>query len=403
MQATSSLKLPIGIISPYGKHAGPMASKSDSALNWYTSELAFELSSMARVLVVAPRGYRPRWRDGEVEIVEGYRRGSPWSAFQLAISALRSDVKILNIQHELFAFGGPVSALTLPIALRVLQLFGRRIVTTMHGVIAPSDITPSFVRNNGSHVPPFVARLAWRWLVRGVCSASNLILVHDEAHRRVLAQDYAIRNRVEVVALGIRPSPLPSAPERASARAELGMTARDEVLTFFGYFAGYKGLERLFCALPRLLKERANLHVILAGDVPDRLAVSSPLARHAALLAAADHRVHHLGFVPEAKVRQVLIATDALILPYTAGISASGPLALAAGCGTPVLLSRLLANGSPERFVFDPTPEGIEGAVTSFFDDGEVRDQSMEYVLRLREERSWGTVARRMLALYGQA
>lgn len=393
----------VAIVSPYGKHAEPMASKADSALNFYTSDLAFALSSMAEVLVIAPHEDQPRWRDGEVEIVAGFRRGSPWSAFQIAMAALRSGTRVVNVQHELFAFGGATSALTLPIALWFLRICGRRIVTTMHCVIAPSDITPAFVHNNGSRLPPTMARLGWRWLIRGICSASHVVVVHDEAHRRVLTERYGVSGRVEVVPLGVRSTALPSAQERQSARQSLGVHTDEEVLTFFGYFAGYKGLEELFRALPLLLKERPRLHVVLAGDVPDRLALSSPLARRAALLAAADRRVHHLGFVPEQQVRELLIAADVLILPYTAGISASGPLALAAAYGTPVILSRLLAKGEDLCFAFDPTPEGIEGAVNAFFDGIDVRRQSRAYVLRLREERSWSKVARRMLALYGQA
>jgi glycosyltransferase involved in cell wall biosynthesis len=235
-----------------------------------------------------------------------------------------------------------------------------------------------------------------------VGSSSDLIIVHDEAHRRVLVDHYGVRRPIEVVPHGVRETPLPASPERSSARCALAIDAEQEVLTFFGYFAGYKGLERLFCALPKLLRERPKLHVVLAGDVPNRLAGSSPLAKRAALLAAADQRVHHLGFVPEHEVRNVLIASDVLILPYTAGISASGPLALAAACGTPVLLSRLLANGVTGGFTFEPTPEGIEQVVNAFFENSAVREQSRAFVLRLRQERSWPAVARRVFALCNQ-
>jgi hypothetical protein len=93
--------------------------------------------------------------------------------------------------------------------------------------------------------------------------------------------------------------------------------------------------------------------------------------------------------------------TDALILPYTAAISASGPLSIAAGYGVPVLVSRCLAMEKDATFAFDPTAQGIEDAVQRFFDDERVRSESALFVKRLSERQSWQAVALRHAVLYG--
>ena len=390
----------IAIVSPYGKHSQPLTSKADTGLNWYTSELAFELSALANVQIIAPFSDGRCWRDGDVEVIEAFKRGSRLAAFQIMVAALKSATRTIGVQHELFAFGGPVSAVTLPIALRLLRLFGRRIVTTIHGVVPLPSITREFVRNNGSRLSPTIARLGWRRLVRSVCSSSMLVVVHDEVLRRLLIEQYGVKQRIELVPLGVGSAPLPDRNERLLARRFLGIPANAEVLTFFGYFAGYKGLEPLLRAAPLLLEQRPNLYLVLAGDVPDRLAASSPLGKQAATLASAHTRVQYLGFVPEQEIRPVFAATDALILPYTTVISASGPLALAGAHGTPVLVSHLFPGVGGQPFTFNPNVEGISSAVQSFFDSAGVREASREYVLRLREECSWHSVAKRMLALY---
>lgn len=378
-----------------------MLSPSDSALNWYTAELASALSTIIPVQVIAPGDAGQRWHDGTVEVVAAYERGSRSAAIQIAKAALQSRAKVISVQHELFAFGGKATALSLPLALQFLRLNGKRVVTTIHGVVPLEDITPAFIRKNGSRLPMPIARLGWRTLLRAVCAASDAIVVHDERHRELLRSDYGVRSKIEVVPLGVPTAPPITKAERQQARASLAIDSDAEVLMFFGYFAGYKGLERLFDAAPRLLKERRNLHLVLAGDVPARLASSSSLGRQASLLAEAHDRIHHLGFVPESRVREVFAASDALILPYTAGISASGPLALAVAHGIPVIISSLLADRSHNAaFVFDPDINGICDAVRGFFTDLDVRLDALHFVEEIRKEREWTNTAKRLAAVY---
>ena len=393
----------VAIVSPYRRQgAARLASRSDSALNWYTDMLAHALASAARVEIIAPRGNEhARWRDGDVEVVETYRRGSTLAAFQIGFGALRSGARLVHVQHELFAFGGIASALTLPIVLRALRASGRRVVTTIHGVIPLSSVTREFVRRNGSRLPPALARYAWRGLIRSVCAASDLTIVHAEGHRQSLKNDYRVRTPIEVVPIGSAPLAPASEEERRRGREALGIKPADEVLTFFGYFAGYKGIDELLAAVPRLFAQRPNLHVVLAGDVPERLEPAAELRKRIADLCAAHERLHAVGFVPEEEVRTIFAVTDALILPYTAAISASGPLSIAAGYGVPVLVSRCLAMEKDAPFAFDPTAQGIEDAVQRFFDDERVRSESALFVKRLSERQSWQAVALRHAVLYG--
>jgi glycosyltransferase involved in cell wall biosynthesis len=192
------------------------------------------------------------------------------------------------------------------------------------------------------------------------------------------------------------------AQERVRSRERLGIAAGAEVLTFFGYFAGYKGLDVLLDALPELFARRPRLHVVLAGEIPNRLSRSAPARERIARLGEEYARLHVLGFVPEDDVRGVFAASDALVLPYTAAISASGPLSLAAGFGVPALISRYLAADRELAFAFDPTPEGIVRAANAFFGEDAVRSDAIHFVRKLAERQSWDEVAARHANLYAR-
>lgn len=392
----------VAIVSPYKRRGGPrITSASDSALNGYTEMLAYALSESATVLVIAPRCGKPeRWHDRDVTVVESYTRGSPLATLEIGIGALKSKAPLIHVQHELFAFGGFISALSLPIVLRVLRARGRRLATTIHGVIPLASVTKEFVRRNGSWLPASVARYAWRRLLRSVCTASDVVVVHDDRHRAALVGDYGVTTPIEVIPHGA-PAYVPlTDAQRAEARASFHIPPDAEVLTFFGYFAGYKGLEELAEAAPEILERRPRLHLVFAGEIPERLRSRARIGTQIAALRARFARVHVTGFVPEEGVRDVFAATDALILPYTAGISASGPLALAAGYGTPALLSSFLAPHTDATFAFEPTASGIVSAVDRFFDDASVRDEARRFVAALGRSNDWKNVAEHHLDLY---
>lgn len=395
--------LEIALVSPYaGRNSERIASVTDSALNWYTARLAAAMAPITRLTVIGPFSGDRCWRDGCVDVLGAYARGSALAPLQIMIAAMRSRARIVHFQHELFAFGGLMTALGLPLAMRAVQYSGRKTVATIHGVIPLDSIDSTFVRRNGSRVPASIARAGWRALLRGVCSASNLVLVHEAEHRRVLREEYGVRQRVEVVPHGVPLSEPVSTTERSRARNRFRIGGDAEVLTFFGYLAGYKGLDEFFDVVPELLSDRPCLHVVVAGEAPARLAGSSRLVDRLAQLAQIHDRVHRLGFVPDSEVRDVFAASDVLVLPYTCGISASGPLSLSVGYGVPVLLSRHLS-GSPNGAVaFDPTPHGIRLAVNAFFDDERTRRAAAMHMTTLRAERCWPAVARLTTDLYHQ-
>jgi len=368
----------------------------------FTRNLVTAMARFARMHVITHRTSARDWNDGPVLVHAAYRRGSWFGPFQVLAWAVRSECRVVHFQHELFAFGNPVCTLLLPLVMSLLRVSGRTVITTIHGVIPLETIDASFVEKNGSRLSPAVARWGWRLLLWLTCVASTAVIVHEESHKRSLRSEYDVRTRIAVIPHGIQPGVPVSVAERDDARTRMHIDPSAEVLLFFGYFAGYKGLDELCDAIPLLLEARPRLHVIVAGEVPARLGESTAVSARVDALAASHRRMHRLGYVPNAEVRRVFATSDVLILPYTSGISASGPFSQAAAHGIPAIVSRRLQQDERDMFAFEPDAAGIVQGVTAFFDDPVAREQAYRHMERVRRERSSDVVAAHTIEAYGR-
>lgn len=100
----------------------------------------------------------------------------------------------------------------------------------------------------------------------------------------------------------------PPLPDRALA-AELGLDGKD-VIGFIGSFYDYEGLDDLIAAMPALLNERPQAHLLLVGGGPMERALRSQ-AEH----SPAKDRIHFIGRVPHDQVERYYSVTDILAYP----------------------------------------------------------------------------------------
>ncbi|MBC5808504.1 MAG: hypothetical protein DLM53_10780 [Candidatus Eremiobacter antarcticus] len=392
------------MLSPYRPPQGAELSHAgDSALNWYTRRLAFALRDKGvDVRVVAPRhADEAPWLDSGIRILPTYRRGSPFAASEIARALPAAGAPLVHIQHELFAYGGLASAFLLPAAMRATRCRGIRVMTTLHGVLPLHKLDREFMRANGIGGPLSLARNVWRSLLRRIATHSDLVHVHESAHRRWLEEEYGLRgSRIAVIPLGVDGV---GSQDPAAARSALSIPANAEVALFFGYLAGYKGIHQFLDDIPALLDKRPAVHIVIAGAVPRRLAHGSTLSARLKNLESHD-RVHVLGFVPEGRVATVFSAADVAVLPYTLAISASGPMSLAISHRIPVLLSDAFAESYPDAPGMYQVSHGrIAAAIDRFFEDALLRTRSRDYLAGLAKSKTWPLVASAFASLYSGA
>jgi len=155
----------------------------------------------------------------------------------------------------------------------------------------------------------------------------------------------------------------------AEARAALDLPDDAPVILFFGFVRAYKGLHVLLKAMPDVLADNPDLHLVVAGESYD-----DP-ERYRRLIRMHDlgDRVHwHDEYVPSDEVPVYFSAADLVVQPYVSATQ-SGVAQIATHFETPMVVTDVggLAESIPHEeagFVVPPeNPEALAAAITRFF------------------------------------
>ncbi len=218
---------------------------------------------------------------------------------------------------------------------------------------------------------------------RPLLRRAALLQALTEAEAEDLRRQGAPATRVAVVPNGVDPDAFRSG-DRARVRSGWGVPESTVVLLFLGRLAPEKGLVTAIEAAAPILRERAGVHLVVAG--PD--GGSADDARGAATRLGVAERVTFHGPVAPADRCDVLAAADVFVHPSA---SEGLPLAVleAAAAGLPVWISdrcnipevREFAAGAIAAF----EPAELTRALRPLVDDADLRQRA-------------GTNARRMVA-----
>ncbi len=188
-------------------------------------------------------------------------------------------------------------------------------------------------------------------------------------------------------------------PDRAAARAGLGLPAAPRLACFTGSLRPWHGLDTAIEAMSGLPDD---VHLVVAGDGP----VRQELDRRAQELGLHG-RVHWLGQVPHARIPLVLAACDVALAPYPALQEfAFSPLKLYEylAAGIPVVASsigqipQVLDGGRWGCLAAPGDPEALVAAVTDVLHDPAAArtraELAREYALA---EHGWASRAQQVL------
>lgn len=314
----------------------------------YTSALLQALSPDTDVMAIAQRDAQAGSL-GPAQIVPTWTPDARVAA-QVWRAIRRWPADLLHVQHEFNLYGG-----VLPTSLLTAGLFGTRrsripprslpIVTTIHGVIDPADVTDSLLRRNGLPGPPSLIRLAFKASYRMISAASDTIIVHHEHFGELLAADYGIPQAK------VRTVPMGSEPPRASARDGAG----GRHVLVLGFLTGYK-LPELVADVAESASFPGGFFRFCVGRHPriDNPTYRERYRRLQERVQRLAGRAEWLGYVSDEQLRSTLAEADILVLPYTECISMSGVAALADSAGLSICYSR------PLRPLFGPGPLEFE-------------------------------------------
>jgi len=219
----------------------------------------------------------------------------------------------------------------------------------------------------------------------------------EVGHLRALAP----KTPVCLVPNGVDLRPFDHLPDRRGLEAEFPTLKGKFVLLFFGRIHAKKGLDLLAKALKTIARDRADLHVILAGNDDGALA---PFEAAVAADGLGD-RVTIVGHVAGERARTLWGAADAFILPsYSEGFSmailealaARLPVVVTTSCHFPELTR---AEGG---LVVEPTEAGVTAGLRDLLERSASERRSLS--IRGRElveaEYTWERQTERLASVY---
>ena len=277
------------------------------------------------------------YMDGKIKVKRVWKRGSIFSFPQLLKEGLKSNKKIM-IEFEVSMFGGILKTLPFPLFLLILRLFGKNITLVIHQAI--SDFSQFTGHTNIKGIRSKIISFCLRIFYFLIIGLSQKTVVFEER----LKDRLPFKEKIFVIPHGVENFEIKYG--KREARKMLGIKENKLVLLIFGYVAWYKGTDWLANAVSKLSKKKEfnNLLLLIAGGPNPNHKDKRFYMRYVEKVKNMPDEEHifYSGFVPEKMIANYYQASDAVILPYRAFMSASGPLSIAYSFGKPAFVSSQL-------------------------------------------------------------
>jgi glycosyltransferase involved in cell wall biosynthesis len=384
-----------------------------SALAGYTKNLidGFDEKDRAKQVVLSNiktvEGEKPEVKsfkfDG-VLVEEIWQRGSLmfwWPIFKYLKA--NKQIKVVHLQHEFNMFGGLLSIILIPWLLFLIRIvLNRKITSTFHEIFSPKLINKNFMQANNLDLPVWIAKVVFYFYFQlTILLFVDKVIVHDDFFKNILKNEYHFTKKVQTIAHGVED--LNWSITQTEARQKLGLAKDKKVLMFFGFLAGYKGVELLIEGFKKL-ENRENYQLIIAGGKVKRVA-NDPRYQTWLNKIMDDCKtlgIQTPGFVKNEDIETYFRASDLLILPYLTPQSMSGIMAMAVGFKQPFLASSSFKERVDDEWLFDLNPQALANKVDWFFENYSHQEEMISYLKVIRQQRLWTVIATQSNQIYNQ-
>ena len=321
-----------------------------------------------------PRGRRWQWRDVGL----------------IADMAIRSGLDIVNVQYQAAAYNMRNPAINfMPFRLNGIC----KTVATFHDLRTP-------------YLFPKAGPLR-QWVVRRLASGAHGAIVTNQADEEALKGKVTALRQIPI---GSNIAVFPADSQTLqNIRANLGLTANDFLLGYFGFLHASKGADDLIEAVSMLPE---NVHLVFIGgrtgaSDPNNNASFASLLDQLIAVKGVGHRVHFTGFLPNDMASYHLAAVDLMVMPYRDGVSLRrGTLMAALAHGRPIITtepaarSRVLSSSDGVYLTPRADVVALKVAICEFMDRPDERAALGKRALALSAQFGWDSIARQTVNFY---
>lgn len=258
----------------------------------------------------------------------------------------RSDVRLINVQHEFGIFGGSWGDYLIPF----FQTIKKPVIVTFHSVLPnPDERLKSVVGFIGKN--------------------SRALVVMNERSKKILETEYGLpKSKISLIPHGI---PQTTFESSKIAKQKLGLDGKI-VMTTFGMLNRDKGIEYALRAIPNLIKKFPDLIYLVVGATHPvvlkhegekyRNFLRSEVKRQ----GLNNHVKFYNKYVTLEEIVEHLTASDVYISTALNPIqSVSGTLSYAMGCGRAII-------STPSEYAKEIIKDGENGLFVKFRDSKSV-------------------------------
>lgn len=374
--------------------AGGVASYTKNLIN----NIHYSKTDKVYILCNKIDGKYERYEEGGIEVIRCFDK-NPKFIYQIykEINIIKPD--IIHIQQELSLYGNIITAYLLQWLILLLHKYNT--VITLHGVVSIKKINKTFIRENNTHAPVWLVKLAFLFIYRPLCMFSKSVVVHENVFKDLLIEEYGMKDiKINVIPHGIEDFKQIS---QQKSKKYLSLPNNKNITLFMGYLAGYKGLDLLIEGFAEYIKKDKKAYLIIgAGKHPKLKNDKNYLLEYKRIRDKAKSLLGKnykwAGFITEKDIQYYYSAADVSIYPYTNQLSSSGPMSIAIGFEKPFLASEVFDNFiENKKILFKKNSNSLSDRLIHFFQD---KDVILDYIKSLKQERLWTSVGAKTYELY---
>jgi len=300
----------------------------------------------------------------------------------LSVLSLRPDLVHFNAHFQSFGRRKLVNFIGLSLPF-LCKAFGVLSVVTIHNLGEKVNLKAVGLEES------FLNRLGIR-LTTKLLTLASAVTVTVRSYVEFLRQTHQCRN-VTFVPHG---TDVMDPPEQASINPS-------DVILMFGHIGPYKGLPLIIEVFSRLVNERKDLKLVIAGDShPNFPGYLEGFRKN------PPRNVEFVGYVEEEDLPKLFQRAFVVVLPYLTGTGTSGVFHLACGFGKPIVafdlpeIRELLDEGASAILVRPNDIEGFCEAILRLYDQPSLTEAMGRQNLTFASSESWSLVASSFEQIY---